>query len=92
MAMGYISPVLPTDVPDASYAYYLFNNVPGPDWQPLIQYAKASGVTMIIVPDGSSGTWTTLLAPVTTPAHLDGAWLYSLRPNGRSACTRGSPP
>jgi hypothetical protein len=91
MAMGYLSPVLPTNVPDAAYANSLADNDPGQDWRPLIRYAKASGVTMIVVPDGSSGTWTTLLAPVTTPTHLGGVSLYSLRPNGHSACTRGSP-
>ena len=41
--------------------------------------------------EGGHGDWTTTLAPVTTPSQVGGVDLYSLKPNGRSACTTGSP-
>ena len=90
MADAYISTV-PTGLPDPAYLSRLANtNLPGTDWRPLIKLARDQGATMILLADGHGQHWTTLLAPVTTPADIGGVSLYSLRPNGRSACTAGS--
>ena len=91
LADGYISTV-PTGLPDYAYAEQLATtNEPGGDWRPLVKLARDQDVTMILVPAGHGASWNTLLAPVTTPAEIGGVYLYSLRPNGRSACTAGSP-
>src|SRR5579862_6136417 len=91
LADGYMSTV-PTGLPDYEYADRLAKtNLPGPDWRPLVQLAHNQGVTMILVAGAGQASWNTLLAPVTTPARIGGVTLFSLRPNGRSACTAGSP-
>jgi hypothetical protein len=92
LADGYISTV-PKGLPDYHYAHRLAaTNEPGYDWRPLVKLARDQRATMILVPGGAhSARWTTLLAPVTTPTEIGGVYLYSLRPNGRSACTAGSP-
>jgi hypothetical protein len=90
MADGYIS-LVPRGLPDYGYAERLADtNLPGSDWRPLIKLARDQGATMILVAGGHGASWPTLLAPVTTPAEIGGVYLYSLRPNGRSACTAGS--
>jgi len=91
LADGYISTV-PTGLPDYEYADRLADtNDPGDDWRPLVKLAYDQGVTMILIPAVDASSWNKLLAPVTTPAEIGGVYLYSLRPNGRSACTAGSP-
>jgi hypothetical protein len=91
MADAYIS-TIPTGLPDRAYLDRLANtNLPGTDWRPLVKLARDQGATMILLAGGHGQHWTTLLAPVTTPANIRGVSLYSLRPNGRSACTAGSP-
>jgi len=91
LADAYISTV-PTNLPDYDYADRLANtNLPGPDWQPLVRLARDQGVTTILVAGPGQESWNDLLAPVTTPAQIGGVTLFSLRPNGRSACTAGSP-
>ena len=91
MADGFISPELPHNVPDRTYALKLWLNTPGTDWRPLIKFAKAKQVTMIILEGGHGQSWTDLLAPVTKPTNIGGVVLYSLRPNGVSACTGWRP-
>ncbi|HZQ04564.1 MAG TPA: hypothetical protein VFA88_11165 [Gaiellaceae bacterium] len=91
LADGYISTV-PTDLPDYDYADQLANtNRARPDWRPLVKLARDQEVTMILLAGEAQARWRTLLAPVTTPAEIGGVTLFSLRPNGRSACTAGSP-
>jgi hypothetical protein len=87
MAQGYVSPQLPDDVRDAPYAARLLANNRGNNWRPLVKYAKANQATMLILEKGHGQSWTDMLAPVTTPTYLGGVVLYSLRPNGVSACT-----
>jgi hypothetical protein len=90
MTEGYIS-AAPPGLPDRAYLDKLGNtNTPGTDWRPLVKLARDQGATMILLAEGHGQSWTTLLAPVTTPASIGGVSLYSLRPNGRSACTAGS--
>jgi hypothetical protein len=90
MSEGAISPAFPPNVPDAPYAVKLLANNRGSDWRPLVTFAKATQATMIILEEGHGESWTTMLAPITTPTEIGGVFLYSLRPNGRSACTSGS--
>ena len=90
MAEGYVSPALPPNVPDTPYALKLLANNRGNDWRPLVKFAKATHATMLILEEGHGESWTTMLAPITTPTEIGGVVLYSLRPNGRSTCTSGS--
>jgi hypothetical protein len=90
MTGGYISPALPKNVPDFPYAMKLFTNNRGSDWRPLVKFARATQATMIILEEGHGVSWTTMLAPITKPTAIGGVYLYSLRPNGRSACTSGT--
>jgi hypothetical protein len=91
MADGYIRPGVPDGIPEQAYVNELQNtNLPGADWKPLVAFAKGQGATMILLESGH-GDWTQTLAPVTSPSEVGGVELYSLKPNGRSACTAGSP-
>jgi len=91
MADGYISPPVPEPIPEYAYVNELQNtNLPGHDWKPIVSFANGQGATMILLESGH-GNWTRTLAPVTTPSQVGDVDLYSLKPNGRSACTAGSP-
>jgi hypothetical protein len=91
MADGYISPPIPRGLPEPIFFGYLENtNMPGNDWRPFVRIAHEQGATMILTDDNHGTTWTDVLAPITKPAEIGGVFLYSLQPNGRSACTAGS--
>jgi hypothetical protein len=91
MADGYISPPIPRGLPEPIFFSYLENtNMPGSDWRPFVRIAHEQGATMILTDDNHGATWTDALAPITRPAEVGGVFLYSLAPNGRSACTAGS--
>jgi hypothetical protein len=87
MADAYIG-LIPRGLPDLGYDEQLANtNDPGGDWRRLVKLARDQGATMILLAGGHGQSWTTLLAPVTTPTAIGGVYLYSLRSHGLSGCT-----
>jgi len=90
MADGYINQNLPEDIPERAYIHHLaVTNRPGSNPQPLLRYAKAEGVTTIIVGAKNGTQWTRLLAHVGPRTKVGNVFLYRLAPHRGSTCTAG---
>ena len=90
MAAGYISQKLPTNIPEARYIHHLARtNRPGTNPRPLLRFARAQGVTAILIGAKNGTQWTHLLAHVATPTKVGNVFLYRLTPHRGSACSGG---
>jgi hypothetical protein len=86
MANGFVSPVLPDNVPDPEDAANLRYNEAGSDWRPVIRFATAQRATIILVDSRRSVPWKAVLDPLTKPTAIGDVYLYNM-PGRRSPCT-----
>ena len=88
MADGYISQKVPANIPERRYIHRLAGRAqPGINPGPLVRYARAEGVTTIIVGAKGSRQWIRFLAPLGPPNRVGNVFLFRLAPHRGSACS-----